>query len=50
MMNNHNNLVKGSSMSKKLQNSKGYAKPPEFLPALGLLLSRRSPSLQLEVN
>ena len=31
-----NNLVKGSSMRKKLQNSKDYAESPEFLPALGL--------------
>ena len=45
MVNNYNNLVKGSSMRKKLQNSKGYAESPEFLPALGV-----SPSLQLEVN
>ena len=36
MANNWNNLVKGSSMRKKLQNSKGYAESPEFLPALGL--------------
>ena len=51
MANNKNNLVKGSSMRKKLQNSKGYAEsPPEFLPAMGYLFSRRSPSLQLEVN
>ena len=47
MVNNKNNLVKGSLMKKKLQNSKDYAESPEFLPALGL---RRSPSLQLEVN
>ena len=32
MANNYNNLVKGSSMVKKLQNSKGYAESPEFLP------------------
>ena len=44
MANNLNNLVKGSSMRKKLQNGKDYAESPEFLPALG------SPSLQLEVN
>ena len=43
------NQVKGSSMRKKLQNSKGYAESPEFLPTLGLF-SRRSLSLQLEVN
>ena len=30
-----NNLVKGSLMRKKLQNSKGYAEPLEFLPELG---------------
>ena len=34
--NNYNNLVKGSSMRKKLQNSKGYADSQEFLPALRL--------------
>ena len=44
------NLIKGLSMRKKLQNSKGYAESPEFLPALGLFIFRRSPSLQLEVN
>ena len=33
-------------MRKKLQNSKGYAKSPEFCQHWGLL----SPSLQLEVN
>ena len=37
-------------MRKKLQNSEGYAESPEFLPALGVIYSRRSPSLQLEVN
>ena len=35
MANNWNNLVKGSSMRQKLQNSKGYAESPEFQPALG---------------
>ena len=29
-------MIKVSSMRQKLQNSKGYAKSPEFLPALGL--------------
>ena len=43
-------LVKGSSMRQKQQNSKGYAEPPEFLPALRLFIFRRSTSLQLEVN
>ena len=37
-------------MRNKLQNSKCYAESPDFLPALGLFISRRSPSLQLEVN
>ena len=37
-------------MRKKLQNSKGYAESPEFLPALGLFISRRSQLLQVEVN
>ena len=32
------------------QNSKGYVESPEFLPVLGLFISRRTPSLQLEVN
>ena len=36
--NNENNLVKGSLTRQKLQNSKGYAKSPEFLPALGLIV------------
>ena len=36
MANNYNNVVKGSSMRQKLQNNKGYAESPEFLPALGL--------------
>ena len=40
----------GSSMRKRLQNSKGYAESPAFLPALGITISRRSPSLQFEVN
>ena len=35
---------KGLSMRQKLQNSKGYAESPEFLPALGLF--RRILSLQ----
>ena len=39
MANNYNSLVKGSSMREKLQNSKGYAELPEFLPALGHLLA-----------
>ena len=45
-----NSLVKGSSMKKKMENSKGFAESLEFLPALGLFFSSRSPSLQLEVN
>ena len=32
MENNLNNLVKGLLMRQKLQNSKGYAESPEFLP------------------
>ena len=50
MANNNNNLVKGLAMRQKLQNSKGYAESPGVLPALGYLFSRRSLSLQLEVN
>ena len=38
MENNLNNLVKGLLMRQKLQNSKGYAESPEFLPALGLFI------------
>ena len=41
MANNYNNLVKGSSMRQKLQNSKGYAESPEFLPALGLFIFKK---------
>ena len=36
--NNYNDLVKGSLTRQKLQNSKVYAKSPEFLPALGLII------------
>ena len=36
--NNYNNLVKGSLTRQKLQYSKGYAKSPEFSPALGLIV------------
>ena len=35
MANKYKNLVKGSSMRQKLQNTKGYAESPDFLPALG---------------
>ena len=41
MANNWNNLVKGSSMRQKLQNSQGYAESPEFLPALGLFIFKK---------
>ena len=34
----NNYLVKSSSSRQKLQNSKGYAESPEFLPALGLII------------
>ena len=33
MVNTLNNLVKGSSMRQKLQNSKGYAESPEIFSA-----------------
>ena len=33
-----NDLVKGSLTRQKLQNSKVYAKSPEFSPALGLII------------
>ena len=36
-----NNLVKGSSMRQKLQNSKCYAESLKFLPALGLLIFKK---------
>ena len=36
--NNSNDLVKGSITMQKLQNSKVYAKSPEFSPALGLII------------
>ena len=36
--NNYNDLVNGSLTRQKLQNSKGYAKSPEFLPALRLII------------
>ena len=36
--NNYNDLVKGSLTRQKLQNSKGYAKSPEFSPALGKII------------
>ena len=41
MVNNYNNLVKGLSMRQELQNSKGYAESPEFLPALGLFIFKK---------
>ena len=42
--NNSNDLVKGSSTRKKLQNSKGYTESPEFSPALGLIgRAKRAP-------
>ena len=34
LANNYNDLVKGSLSRQKLQNSKVYAKSPEFSPAL----------------
>ena len=36
--NNYNDLVKGSLTRQKLHNSKVYAKSPEFLPVLGLII------------
>ena len=41
MVNDYSNLVKGLSIRQKLQNGKGYAESPEFLPALGLLLFKK---------
>ena len=41
MANKYNNLAKGSSMRRKLQNSKGYTESPEFLPALGLFIFKK---------
>ena len=40
VMNNENDLVKGSSTRQKLQNSKGYAESSEFSPVLGLIIFR----------
>ena len=40
---NYNDLVKGSSTRQKLQNSKGCAEPPEFSPALGLIIFGKKP-------
>ena len=34
-------MVKGSLTRLKLQNSKGYAKSPEFSPALGIIIFRK---------
>ena len=31
-------VAKGLSVRQKMQNSKGYAESPEFLPALGLII------------
>ena len=39
--NYYNDLVKGSLTRQKLQNSKDYAKSPELLPALGLIIFRK---------
>ena len=39
--NNSNDLVKGSLTRQKLQNSKVYAKSPEFSPAQGLIMFRK---------
>ena len=42
--NNLNDLVKGSFTR---QNSKGYAKSPEFSPALGLIIWKKSVATNL---
>ena len=39
--NNWSDLVKGSLTLQKLQNSKVYAKSPEFSPALGLFIFKK---------
>ena len=36
--NNYNDLVKGSSIRQKLQNSKGYTESQEFSPVPGLII------------
>ena len=41
MANKYNNLAKGSSMRKKLQNSKGSTESPEFLAALGFVFFKK---------
>ena len=38
VVNNWNDLVKGSSTRQKVQNSQGYTESPEFSPALGLII------------
>ena len=38
VVNNWNDLVKGSLTRQKVQNNQGYAKSPEFSPALGLII------------
>ena len=48
--NNYNDLVKGSLTRQKLQNSKGYAKSPEFLPALGLIIFGKKSVATFDVN
>ena len=50
MANNYNNLVNGLSMKQKLQNSKGYAESPQFLPALGLIIFKKKSVATIEVN
>ena len=45
--NNWNDLVKGLSTRQKLQNSNNYTESPEFLPAWGLIISGRRPSLKI---
>ena len=44
--NNYNDLVKGSLTRQKLQNSKGYAKSPEFSPAL-IIFGKKSVATNL---
>ena len=42
VVNNWNDLVKGSSTRQKLQNSKGYTESPAFSPALELIIWKKS--------
>ena len=48
--NNYNNLLKGSLTRQKLQNSKVYAKSPEFSPAEANYFREEVCRYKFEVN